>query len=1053
MTGMITNPAIRQAMLILMCVFTAGLVCADSTWIGAVSTDFMDSANWNPSGAPNGVVSIGPGSPNNPVFSNTSISYYSVSSLPVNAGGVLTVSAGELRPTSSAYWNGTICITGGSLNVRNNIYIGSGSGTGVVTITGGTLVCKSTLTVGSGSGSSGLLNVWGGVVYMGGIRVAYNGATGKINIRKNGVVRYTGDAVSFFTGLVNAGLLTTEPGWQVEIIYSEALNQTIVTTTQLSTPKRYMEKLDRGVVAVWQGGSKVYVGWRMLGTDPMDIAFNVYRDSVKINASPITASTNYVDTGGSAGSLYRIAAVIDGVEQELSDPVGVWGTFYHDIPLQVPAGGTTPDGVSYTYSPNDASVGDVDGDGQYEIILKWDPSNAKDNSQSGYTGNVYLDAYKIDGTFLWRIDLGVNIRAGAHYTQFMVYDFDGDGRAEVACKTADGTIDGVGNVIGNPAADWRNSSGYILAGPEYFTVFDGQTGAILDTANYVVPRHPATLTPTPSQIKAIWGDDYGNRVDRFLACVAYLDGERPSIVMCRGYYTRTVLAAWDFRYGKLRLRWVFDSDDGTAGNSAYRGQGNHNLSVADVDGDGKDEIMYGACAIDDNGKGLYSTGLGHGDAMHVSDLDPSRPGYEVFTIHEGDGTPGSSFRDANTGQILWQTDKADVGRGVSADIDPRYPGYECWGFGGIRSCSGQVITTTNPPSTNFAIWWDGDLLRELLDGTKLDKWNAAAGSSSRLLTIYNYGVSSNNGTKSNPCLQADILGDWREEIILRTNDNTRLRIFTTTIPTTYRFYTLMHDPVYRLGVAWQNVAYNQPPHTSFYLGEGMAQPPYPAIRLVGDRSGTVLREWWNGIAGEQVSDLTSNPNYPDHPSGFEYLPRLEIPSNFGDSYGCRIRGYLCPSQSGSYTFWIAGDDSCQLWLSPDAVPDKATLIASVPGWTNPYQWDKYSSQQSASVELLAGRKYYIEVLHKDKDGADHMAVAWQGQGGARHIIDGTYLSPWTGPMRGDISQDGYINQSDFSLFAAQWLKTDCRIPLEIDLNGDCQVDMLDCIILVEHWLK
>ncbi|MEN6309255.1 MAG: PA14 domain-containing protein [Anaerohalosphaeraceae bacterium] len=1046
------NKKIKQVILLLLCI-SSDLADADNTWIGSVNTDFMDSANWSPAGTPNGIVTIAPGAPHNPIFSNTSVSYYSISSLPVNSGGVLTVSAGELRPGSAAYWNGDVLITGGSLNVRNNIYIGSGSGSGVVTMTGGTLTCKSVLTVGYGSASNGLLNIWGGEVYMGTARVAYNGATGKINVRKNGIAQCTGDAVSFFTGLVDAGLLTTEPGWKVEITYDETSNQTIVKTMQLSTPKRYMEKLDRGVVAVWQGGSKVYIGWRMFGTDPMDIAFNVYRDSVKINTAPIIALTNYIDTGGSAGSIYSVAAVIDGVEQEMSNPVAVWSNFYHDIPLQVPVGGTTPDGVSYTYSPNDASAGDVDGDGQYEIILKWDPSNAKDNSQSGYTGNVYLDAYKIDGTFLWRIDLGVNIRAGAHYTQFMVYDFDGDGKAEMACKTADGTVDGIGKVIGDPSADWRNSSGYILAGPEYFTVFDGQTGAILDTANYVVPRHPTTVTPIPSQIRAIWGDDYGNRVDRFLACVAYLDGERPSIVMCRGYYTRTVLAAWDYRYGKLSLRWVFDSDDGTTGNSAYRGQGNHNLSVADVDGDGKDEIMYGACAIDDNGKGLYSTGLGHGDAMHVSDLDTIRPGLEVFTIHEGDGTPGASFRDANTGQILWQTDNADVGRGVSADIDARYPGYECWGFGGIRRCTGELITGTNPSSTNFAIWWDGDLLRELLDGTKLDKWNAAMETSNRLLTAYNYEAASNNGTKSNPCLQADILGDWREEIIYRTSDNTRLRIFTTTIPAAFRIYTLMHDPVYRLGAAWQNVAYNQPPHTGFYLGEGMTQPPYHAIRLVGDLTGTVLREWWTGIAGDQISNLTSSPNYPNNPSGFEYLPRLEIPSNWNDSYGCRIRGYLRPIQSGSYTFWMAGDDSCELWLSSDATPDKATQIASVPGWTDPYQWNKFISQQSVPVELLAGRKYYLEVLHKEKDGVDHMAVAWQGPGISRQIIDGTYLIHWAGPMKGDVSGDGFINHVDFSMLASQWLNGDCTMPLSMDLDGDCEIELDDYIIMASNWLE
>ncbi|MFZ6029639.1 MAG: cellulose binding domain-containing protein [Chloroflexota bacterium] len=591
---------------------------------------------------------------------------------------------------------------------------------------------------------------------------------------------------------------------------------TSVTPTTPPASGRQMENLNRGLTRSWTGSGN-FVSWRLLGTEPLSVSFNLYRGSTKVNSSPITNSTNYFDSGGSSSSSYTVRAVLNGQEQAPSESSFNISGNYHAVPLQVPPGGRTPDGVNYTYSANDASVGDLDGDGQYEIVLKWDPSNSKDNSQSGYTGNVYLDAYELNGTRLWRIDLGRNIRAGAHYTQFIVYDLDGDGKAEVACKTADGTRDGVGTVIGNANADYRNSSGYILSGPEFLTVFNGQTGAAMATTNYLPPRGNVSS----------WGDSYGNRVDRFLAGVAYLDGTRPSLIMARGYYTRSVIAAWDWRNGTLTHRWTFDTNNGY---SSYAGQGNHQLSVADADADGKDEILYGAMAVNDNGAGLWTTGYGHGDAMHVSDLNPNRPGLEVWGIHEGSGTPGSALLDAATGATLWKTGNADVPRGIAVDIDPRYVGAEAWGgTSGLRTITNGQASSSAPSYANFAVWWDGDLLRELLNGDVVDKWNYNSGSLSRLYTLYNDGVTSNNGTKKNPALSADIFGDWREEIILRTNDSSQLRIFSTTTVTTHRLYTLMHDSVYRVGVAWQNVAYNQPPHTSYYLGVDMAAPTQPNV--------------------------------------------------------------------------------------------------------------------------------------------------------------------------------------------------------------------------------
>ena len=605
-----------------------------------------------------------------------------------------------------------------------------------------------------------------------------------------------------------------------------------------------MENLGRGAVAV-RTQESVFVSWRLLGTDPSGLAFNVYRSKsakekpVLLNKKPITSVTHFIDRTATPDVDYKyvVKPVVSGKEQGGGSYVLKPGVApYFSIPLQTPAG----------YAPNDGSVGDLDGDGEYEIVLH-QTGRGKDNSQAGETDPPIFQAYKLDGTLLWTINLGKNVREGAHYTQFMVYDFDGDGRAEVAMKTADGSIDGIGTVIGDSTKNWRNDKGYILSGPEYLSVFDGLTGKVLSTVDFIPPRHTKS-NPTTEELKEVWGDGYGNRMDRFLAAVAYLDGKTPSLIMSRGYYTRSVITAWNFKNGKLQLEWTFDSDDPSQpGNRPYRGQGNHNLSVADVDADGKDEIVFGAMVLDDNGKGLYTTGLGHGDALHVSDLDPTRPGLEVFDIQERFDDAGAHLRDARTGENLWK--KASVkagddgegpGRGLSLDIDPRHPGYECWVFGagirGLFNAKGELITGKNPPSCNMGIYWDGDVLSELLDGTHIDKWMYEKDAISNLLEAANYNCVKNNGTKSNPVLSADLLGDWREEVIYRTADNKELRVFTTSIPTTHKFYTLMHDPQYRLSIAWQNVAYNQPPHTGFYMGEGMKNPPKPNIVLIRSKS-------------------------------------------------------------------------------------------------------------------------------------------------------------------------------------------------------------------------
>ncbi|MFD6244735.1 rhamnogalacturonan lyase [Streptomyces roseolus] len=580
---------------------------------------------------------------------------------------------------------------------------------------------------------------------------------------------------------------------------------------------RQVERLDRGLTSTHTASGNL-VSWRWLATDPADVAFNVYRGTAKLTPTPLTTSTNYFDTGAADSADYTVRAVINGAEQPATEGALKFRSGYLDVPISAPAGGTTPDGVAYTYEANDAGTGDLDGDGRLDLVLKWQPTNAKDNSQSGYTGNTVIDGIRLDGTRLWRIDLGRNIRSGAHYTQFQVYDYDGDGRAEVAMKTADGTRDGTGTVIGDAAADHRNASGYVLSGPEFLTMFDGRTGKAMGTVDHVPARGTVSS----------WGDSYGNRVDRFLAGTAYLDGARPSLIMARGYYTRTVIAAWDWRDGRFTRRWTFDTNSSTNVGKGYDGQGNHALATADVDGDGKDEVVYGAMTVDDNGAGLWTTRLGHGDAGHVGDLDPSRPGLEYFKVSEDTSKPGSWLADARTGRILWQTASgSDNGRGVAGDVYAGSPGAEAWSASDttLRSATGAPLGR-EPSSANFLSWWDGDTVRELLDGTRIDKYGTAG--DTRLLT--GSGVSSNNTTKATPALSGDILGDWREEVVWRTSDNTALRVYSTPHPTGSRITTLLHDTQYRTALAWQNTAYNQPPHPSFFIGSGMPTPPRPTVR-------------------------------------------------------------------------------------------------------------------------------------------------------------------------------------------------------------------------------
>lgn len=652
---------------------------------------------------------------------------------------------------------------------------------------------------------------------------------------------------------------------------------------------RQTEWLDRGAVAL-KSNDGIFISWRLLIDEyKEDIKFNIYRNGELLNDEPISI-TNYVDSEGKPGDLYVIETLLNGKKVDEYE-IRALETDYISIPLQKPADGENALGEKYSYSANDCSVGDLDGDGEYEIVVKWLPSNAIDSASAGLTGPTIIDAYKLDGTPLWRINLGLNLTSGAHYNQFLVFDFDGDGKSEIFLKTADGTTvygvtDGrfdenkIISVIGNPDNNGKwiygpsapeGVRGKVWGGPEYISVFDGETGKVIDSIEY---RFSIENAPVET-----WGDSWYNRSDRFLAAVAYLNGKTPSAVFGRGYYARTTFVAYDLVDGKLVERWYFDTKElGGRG----EGMGNHNLAVADVDNDGRDEIIAGALTLDDDGTILYVMDgeMGrekgsHGDALHVGAFDPDREGIQVVGVREVPAVASLVYYDAATGETLmaFYANK-DTGRGVAANITS-HPGYEFWGAAdpedvergaGIYNVQGKVISNNCRAAgvpMNFVLYWDGDLLHELLDDVRIYKYDEQA-DKANVIRVFE-GVVSINGTKANPCLQADILGDWREEVIFPTEDSAELRIYSTTIPTEYRIYTLMHDPVYRLGIAWQNVAYNQPPHISFYLGEDIRD-----IVLAGELK-TVPIYYTNkpsppgGSDGHTVPDIPEEPEEPEEP--------------------------------------------------------------------------------------------------------------------------------------------------------------------------------------------
>ena len=725
-------------------------------------------------------------------------------------------------------------------------------------------------------------------------------------------------------------------------LYTLALTVIFALSSQAQiTPQSQMEKLDRGLVAIPVSSTSSFVSWRLLGTDVKEsITFDLLRNGEAI-ATDLKV-TNYRDANEPSGAKYQVVTKIDGQPIATSEAVTTWKEKFLTLNLDRPKGGihkswNDATDVPYSYYPNDMSVGDVDGDGQYELFLKWESTHAQDNSYNkGYTGNTYIDCYKVnfDGTeeiidsksvnckLLWRINLGQNIRDGAHYTQFMVYDFDGDGRAEMMCKTATGSKDGQGDYVNQAATDatikghgnttdYRNSKGHILSGPEYLTVFEGLTGRAIHTTWYL-PGRAGTGSSLPSGKAAteggselgkvstypsgFWGDNYGGRSERFLGAVAYINGaDKPACgIFSRGYYTQAYVWAVSFDGNRLHTEWLHaspnttqslvfsskidnnqtwpkitvdgdvlqrnpirtapantggvkssDTSGGIVGSNTLYGNGNHNLSIADVDGDGCDEIIWGSAALNNDGSLLYATGYGHGDAIHLGKMIADSTDLYVFDVHEEKLTTAHGSWDlhnARTGRIIWHGGSADAdnGRGMAAAMT-NMRGYQFWS-GDERYPRSAITGKTaiqKSCSVNFRIYWDGSYLDQLFDGSyqyNRDKedglWDQSAyanptiqkwdGSSFTDVIKFNSKTYNNaqtaNYTKATPCLQADIIGDWREELIMwNKQDSAQIMLFTTWTSTQYAVPTLMHDHVYRMGIAWQNTAYNQPPHLGYFL--------------------------------------------------------------------------------------------------------------------------------------------------------------------------------------------------------------------------------------------
>ena len=666
--------------------------------------------------------------------------------------------------------------------------------------------------------------------------------------------------------------------------------------------QRFTDKLDRGLVAVPSSTKGNFVTWRRFGEEYYDVTYNLYRDG-QVIASNLRTS-NYNDATGGSSSKYQVSAVVRGVEQEKCKSVSRWANQYKDIKMKNVVDRNGNDVTSH-YTLNDVTLADVDGDGVSEFIVKRPCDMVTDLANK--TAFHHYDCYKLDGTRLWWIDMGPNMLAGAdEQWDIVAYDWDMDGRAEILFRGADNMIihhaDGSTTQIGSGADTRWSGIEYTNSGNEYLIYADGETAVPWVKMNYPLARGAADD----------WGDGYGHRATKHFFGAPFLDGRKASVFLARGVYTKTLMVAYDVdpQSHQLTQRWRWECSTG----GPWFGQGYHNYAIADVDWDGRDEIVYGSMVIDDNGKGLSTTGLGHGDAQHCGDLDPYRHGQEQFTCNES--SPNMNYSNATTSQIYYRSvGTSDDGRGLCGNFSNSYPG--CVG----RSVNtGMISTVADKPipelgdfvawgDLNNRIYWDGDLCDEVLNspGTEREAKVEKPGTG-RIFT--SSGCKMNNWSKNNPGAQGDIFGDWREELVLRTGDNAYLRIYVSPAETKHSIYSLWHDHQYRQAMVWQPLGYNQPPHLSYFLGEmegiTIAPPPLTMTdRTEVANGGTITNEDRHFIVCEP-NNTTINVTDGAAP----YIVTFNVPSWVQGTVGnnstvskstIKYEYYTCDVTGGAFT--------------------------------------------------------------------------------------------------------------------------------------------------------